>query len=258
MTLQSSGAISLDQIRTEYGISGAVSMNQLYKGGTYVDATKEITNAISSVSTSGFGNAGYTARANAGDLNTTSGHTGFYGGCFPYQYGFLKNAQQINPSLCQSTHDDYPTSYIWNGTARSYQPDNIFQFGGTCGTNPSYSPRTLVMECTMGRAGDYYIWGYDLDNDATLKVEIDTGSGFSTVYGATAQSSTTTLRHSATGIDVGDKIKLTMYANGEHMLFTCYISTSNSTSQDKSINVSTNVPTSGAITFSNFYGGENA
>ena len=39
MTLQSSGAISLDQIRTEYGISGAVSMNQLYRGGSYVDST---------------------------------------------------------------------------------------------------------------------------------------------------------------------------------------------------------------------------
>ena len=59
MTLQSSGAISLDQIRTEYGISGAVSMNQLYKGGTYVDSTKALTDALSSVSNTGYGFPGY-------------------------------------------------------------------------------------------------------------------------------------------------------------------------------------------------------
>ena len=73
MTLQSSGPISLDQIRTEYGISGAVSMNQLYRNGSYVDNTKEVTDAISSVSDSGFPWMGYSNdRYNYGNLNTKS------------------------------------------------------------------------------------------------------------------------------------------------------------------------------------------
>ena len=255
MTLDASGSLSMSEFRTEYvGGSSSLSMGDLYRGGTYVDSTKEVTDAISSVTASGFGQGGYTDRANApgGDLNTSVGQWGYYGGYFPYQYGFLKNAQQIGSSL--------QGNYIWSGTSRSYQPDNIFQYGGTCGDgNAEPISVTHVMECTMGRAGDYYIWGDDYDNNATLKVEIDTGSGFSTVYGATSQSSTTTLRHSATGIDVGDKIKITMYAYNDHMIFRSYISTSNSTNNDKTINISTTVPASGnPISFSNFYGGENA
>ena len=68
MTLQSSGAISLDQIRTEYGISGAVSMNQLYRGGSHVDATKTLTDALSSVSNTGYGFAGYGGDTYVGDF----------------------------------------------------------------------------------------------------------------------------------------------------------------------------------------------
>ena len=34
MTLQSSGSISMDQMRTEFGISGSISMSDLYRGGS--------------------------------------------------------------------------------------------------------------------------------------------------------------------------------------------------------------------------------
>ena len=263
LTSDTNQSMSLEQIRTEFfgaSYTGSISMNQLYRGGTYVDSTKEVTDGISSISASGFGQGGYTARANApgGDLNTTTGQTGFYGGCFPYQYGFLKNAQQINPNLCQSTHHEYPISYIWNGTVRSHQPDTILTYGGTCGEGNNVEH---VMECTMGRDGDYYIWGYDLDSTATLKVEIDTGSGYSTVYGPSAQGGVA-LRHSATGIESGDKIKLTMAASNNHMSFHAWISTSSSTNTDETINVNTSIPdgTPGneTISLGDFYGGENA
>jgi len=260
LTSDTNQSMSLEQIRTEYfggSYTGSISMNQLYRGGSYVDSTKEVTDAISSITASGFGQGGYSDRANApgGDLNTSAGQTGYYGGYFPGQYGFLKNAQQINPNL--------GGTYIWNGTARSFQPDTILIYGGTCGDGIG-EPNTVthVMECTMGRAGNYYIWGYDLDNSATLKVEIDTGSGYSTVYGPTAQSNSVSLRHSATGIESGDKIKLTMYALNNHMIFNCYMSTSSTSNSDKSVNVNTSVPdgTSGneTISLGNFYGGENA
>tara|TARA_B100001094_G_scaffold151890_1_gene147013 strand:+ start:1648 stop:2286 length:639 start_codon:yes stop_codon:yes gene_type:complete len=39
MTLQSSGAISMDDMRTEFGISGAISMSDLYRGGSEVPST---------------------------------------------------------------------------------------------------------------------------------------------------------------------------------------------------------------------------
>ena len=34
MALQSSGAISMSEIRSEIGISGAISMSDLYRGGS--------------------------------------------------------------------------------------------------------------------------------------------------------------------------------------------------------------------------------
>ena len=39
MTLQSSGAITLAQVQTEYGGSNPVSMNEYYRDGSYVDST---------------------------------------------------------------------------------------------------------------------------------------------------------------------------------------------------------------------------
>ena len=39
MTLQSSGAITLAQVQTEYGGSNPISMSEYYRNGSYVDST---------------------------------------------------------------------------------------------------------------------------------------------------------------------------------------------------------------------------
>jgi hypothetical protein len=39
MPMPFSGAISFDNFRTEWGITGSISMSQMYRGGFYVDAT---------------------------------------------------------------------------------------------------------------------------------------------------------------------------------------------------------------------------
>ena len=68
MALSASGAISADDIRTEYGLSGAVSFGDLYRGGTHVRAKAANNNGVnlaSSVPTSGaitFGNFRGTAK----------------------------------------------------------------------------------------------------------------------------------------------------------------------------------------------------
>ena len=52
MALPASGnSISMDQMRTEFGISGAISMSDLYRGGSEVPTTAEVTDAISSILT---------------------------------------------------------------------------------------------------------------------------------------------------------------------------------------------------------------
>ena len=95
MALQSSGSISMDQMRTEFGISGAISMSDLYRGGSHVDTEQARTDLISSVSDSGFGQSGYSKRFNYGNLNNWSFSTttsqNYYGGRFIYQMGYLYN-----------------------------------------------------------------------------------------------------------------------------------------------------------------------
>jgi len=46
MTLQSSGSISMDQMRTEFGISGAISMSDLYRGGSEVPSTANLGGSV--------------------------------------------------------------------------------------------------------------------------------------------------------------------------------------------------------------------
>ena len=150
MTLQSSGAISMNDMRTEFGISGAISMNGLYRGGSEVPSTKELTNAISSISDSGYGVSGYSQRYNVGNLNTSNAGTGYYGGVFPFQYGYLFNNQAASSNIQSSG-----ASYINNGAAKNSTYDSIMTMFGTCGNGQSIS---LVHNITFARAGTYYVW----------------------------------------------------------------------------------------------------
>ena len=92
MALQSSGAISMSEIRTEIGTSGAISMSDLYRVNTSSEfpTSIEVTDGISSVSYSGVSSAtlGYSNRYMYGDLTTYSGGIGA-GGTFAY--GFMYN-----------------------------------------------------------------------------------------------------------------------------------------------------------------------
>ena len=56
MTLPASGnPISMDQMRTEFGISGAISMNSLYRGGSEVPSSKNLGGTVTTSTASGSG-----------------------------------------------------------------------------------------------------------------------------------------------------------------------------------------------------------
>ena len=114
LTSDTNQSMSLEQIRTEFfgsEYTGSISMNQLYRGGTYVDSTKELTDGISGSPTySGAGNApssgevmGYNQQWNKGNLNTWSfsntTNQNFYGGRFPKQFGFHVNGASASSNL---------------------------------------------------------------------------------------------------------------------------------------------------------------
>jgi hypothetical protein len=46
VALQTSGAIGLDQIRTEFGIAGAVNLSQLYRGGAFVPSSRTVNTTV--------------------------------------------------------------------------------------------------------------------------------------------------------------------------------------------------------------------
>tara|TARA_B100001939_G_scaffold97227_1_gene83640 strand:- start:12093 stop:12809 length:717 start_codon:yes stop_codon:yes gene_type:complete len=237
MPLQSSGAISMNDMRTEFGISGAISMSDLYRGGSEVPSTKELTNAISSVSDSGYGNSGYSQRYNVGNLNTSSFVSGY-----TFQYGYLFNNQAASSSIQSNA------TYINNGASVSTQYDTIMTMFGTSGSGQT---KSLVHNITFSRAGTYYVWGYDLDSFGTIAVSGANSGNIS----ATSLSNSYVLK-ATIGVSASQTVTITMGNSGEKIVFGFNISTSNSTQTDKTISVNSSVPASGAIDFADLYGAE--
>ena len=86
MALQSSGAISLNDIQTEFGGTNPISMSEYYRGGAYV------TDNNTGVPTSG-----------AININ------GFYGGTKQFSYTFSSSAQEVDLNSTLTTAG-------WNGS----------------------------------------------------------------------------------------------------------------------------------------------
>ena len=239
MALQSSGAISMSEIRSEIGTSGAISMSDLYRvnSSSEFPTTKELTNAISSVSDSGYGNSGYSQRYNVGNLNTASFVSGY-----TFQYGYLFNNQAASSSIQSNA------TYINNGASVSTQYDTIMTMFGTSGGGQS---KSLVHNITFARAGTYYVWGYDLDNFGTITVSGANSGNIS----ATSLSNSYVLK-ATIGVSASQTVAITIANAGEKIVFGFNISTSSSTQTDKTITVNSGVPSSGTISFSDLYGAE--
>jgi len=239
MALQSSGAISMSDIRSEIGTSGAISMSDLYRvnSSSEFPTTKELTNAISSVSDSGYGNSGYSQRYNVGNLNTASFVSGY-----TFQYGYLFNNQAASSSIQSNA------TYIMNGASVSSTFDTIMTMFGTSASGQS---KSFVHNITFARAGTYYVWGYDLDGFGTVAVSGANSGNIS----ATSLSNSYVLK-ATIGVSASQTVAITVANAGEKIVFGFNISTSSSTSLDKTISVNSGVPSSGAISFSDLYGAE--
>ena len=242
MTLQSSGAISLDQIRTEYGISGAVSMNQLYRNGSYVDNTKEVTDAISSVSDSGFPWMGYSNdRYNYGNLNTWSGSVPAGG---TKVYGYTINSQAVTSAIA---------SYISSSGQYLDPPSNddtIFSWSFNSVTTKSAS---VTLTFNNARLGTYYAWGHCLDNFSTMAIS---GAASGNISATTLP--TTHAKIATIVVDSSNKVvTFTMNCPGQRIYADVFLNTTDALN-DKTILVNQSVPTSSAIDFQDFYNGENA
>tara|TARA_B100000902_G_scaffold396866_1_gene459005 strand:- start:3996 stop:4817 length:822 start_codon:yes stop_codon:yes gene_type:complete len=271
LTSDTNQSMSLEQIRTEYfggSYTGPISMNQLYRGGSYVDSTKEVTDAISGRPSYTFNGVadrdnssfgyGYSNRYMYGNLHTYSGGIGA-GGTFAY--GYIYNNQALSSVFNTRIINNggiYGSNYVSGGYA-----DYILMHMGTTGSvyqQGSVNQATEILTATMSRAGTYYVLAKSNDGAGTLKIEVNTGSGFSTVYNTTQLTTTLSSKYTFNA-SVGDQIRFTLYGNTEQISRHYFLSTS-STGADKTINLNTSVPdgTTGneTISLGNFYGGENA
>ena len=261
-------SISFSQLKSEYAVTGtSCSYSQLKRGGSFVDNSKniELTDGISSVSYSAtvyggsamsFPHQGYSERYMYGNLHTYSGGLGAGGN---WAYGFMYNHQALNSVFSTRMINNSGSNY----TGSNYLDisDNVIFHAATSADGDGVD--TEVLTATMGRAGTYYVL---VVGPLTLKVEVDTGSGFTTGYGPTATSNSPGFANVYTfNASVGDKIRFTLSVGGE-TISSYYMLSTSSTTDDRTLNVllNQNVPTdatlvaSNGISLSDFYGGENA
>ena len=152
----------------------------------------------------------------------------------------------IMPVLSSSIQSN--ATYINNQGSVSTQYDSIMTMFGTSGGGQS---KSLVHNITFARAGTYYVWGYDLDNFGTITVSGANSGNIS----ATSLSNSYVLK-ATIGVSASQTVAITVANAGEKIVFGFNISTSSSTSLDKTISVNSGVPSSGAISFSDLYGAE--
>ena len=268
MTLDSTGSLSFSELKSEYGVTTtSCSYSQLKRGGSFVDNSKniELTDGISSVSYSAtvyggsamsFPHLGYSERYMYGNLHTYSGGLGAGGN---WAYGFMYNHQALNSVF--NTRKINNSGSAYTGSNYLDVADHVLFHMATSASG--HSADTEVLTATMGRAGTYYVL---VVGALTLTIEVDTGSGFSTVYGPTATSNSPGYASVYTfNASVGHKIRFTLTVGGE-TISSYYMLSTSSTTDDRTLNVllNQNVPTdatlsaSGGISLSDFYDGENA
>ena len=96
MALQSSGAISFDNLRTEYSNTGSIALSEMYKGGSFVANHSNNPNVPTSgtISMSNF----YGANNTAPSWSTTLTIGGFSSKLSEYGYGNAGANQNNNPT----------------------------------------------------------------------------------------------------------------------------------------------------------------
>ena len=246
MTLPPSGdPISMGQMRTEFrNDNNPIKMSQLYRGGGLVPSTTEVTDAITSVSDSGYPWNGYGGdRYNYGNLNTWSGSVPAGG---TKVYGYLINSQAWSTPIANYIAAN-PTQYIDPPT----NPNNIFywSFNNQTGTRTP----SVTLTFSTSRLGTYYVWGHSL----TYTTMAISGASSGNVSATNLPNPTWTNFSTITVNSDNRVVTFTANCSGEHIYADLMISTTN-VKNDITLTVNTEVPTGGVgdteFEFSDLYG----
>tara|TARA_Y100001973_G_C5119348_1_gene291865 strand:- start:215 stop:961 length:747 start_codon:yes stop_codon:yes gene_type:complete len=245
MALQGSGAISMDQMRTEFGISGSISMSQLYRGGSEVPTSVNTTCTVSEVANVLCGD-GYTgARANHGNAASPCGAT-----ARSQNFGYFRGG--VTPSSSISWSDDGSVHSTFFYTASYY-------------TNPA--PPETVLDLTFSHTATYHYTtsSFELPN-GTFKIgtSSDDDSQVSDTLGSSGSGAASVARRGTFSATAGTPVRISIklpyvISSGVHsnIFNAVYINTADSSepaSHIRSLTVNTGVPASGTISFSDLYG----
>ena len=240
MALTSSGTISMSDMRTEFGISGAISMSDLYRGGSEVPSSVNTTVTVSEVANilTGYGYAG--ARYNHGNTATsTSPNTGA-------DYGYWRGgvAHASGPS-----YTDYYTNYTF-----------FYNSSWTSGT----APPDTVFDLTFSHTATYYYqtFSYELTNGTFhVGTSSDDDSLVDDVLGSSGSGASPVTRNGSFSATAGSPVRVSVkmpYVNiGSPRYSNIYnqvaINTGSSGSGSRALSVNSGVPSSGTISFSDLY-----
>tara|TARA_B100002019_G_scaffold130318_1_gene112013 strand:- start:511 stop:1251 length:741 start_codon:yes stop_codon:yes gene_type:complete len=241
MALQSSGSISMGDMRTEFGISGAISMSDLYRGGSEVPSSVNTTVTVSEVANilTGYGYAG--ARYNHGNTATsTSPNTGA-------DYGYWRGgvAHASGPSYV-----DYYTNYTF--------------FYNSSYNSTSAIPPDTVFDLTFSHTATYYYqtFSYELTNGTFhVGTSSDDDSLVDDVLGSSGSGASPVTRNGSFSATAGSPVRVSVkmpYVNiGSPRYSNIYnqvaINTGSSGSGSRALSVNSGVPSSGTISFSDLY-----
>jgi len=238
MALTSSGTISMSDMRTEFGISGAISMSDLYRGGSEVPDEVNTTVTVSEVANiiTGYGYSG--ARYNHGNTATsTSPNTGA-------DYGYWRGgvAHASGPS-----YTDYYTNYTFfynsSWTSGTAPPDTVFDL--TFSHTATYYYQTFSYELTNGT---FHV-GTSSDDDSLVDDVLgSSGSGAGPVTRTGSFSAT-----AGSAVRVSVKMPFVLTPNYSCIYNQVAINTGSSGSGSRALSVNSGVPSSGTISFSDLY-----
>ena len=238
MALQSSGTISMGDMRTEFGISGAISMSDLYRGGSEVPSSVNTTVTVSEVANiiTGYGYSG--ARYNHGNTATsTSPNTGA-------DYGYWRGgvAHASGPSYVDY-YSNYTFFYNSSWTSGTAPPDTVFDL--TFSHTATYYYQTSSYELTNGT---FHV-GTSSDDDSLVDDVLgSSGSGASPVTRNGSFSAT-----AGSPIRVSVKMPFVLTPNYSCIYNQVAINTGSSGSGSRALSVNSGVPSSGTISFSDLY-----
>lgn len=186
MALQSSGTISMDDIRTEFGDTGSIALSECYRGGSIVPSTLSDTAAAGSTSatTNNSGRAGvdtglnfnggnlfsYTRWSDNGAANVqtwsfTVNKTATYNYRFGYYYGGSGNANTATIVIAKNG------SNVLNQGLTSN--DSTAYYSGSCTANAGDTISGSFTGSSNGWSSNSFNFGGDSISTKTVTVSVN-------------------------------------------------------------------------------------